>query len=118
MARLSWSGNMEAQRQYQAASATLKPRSKAKKRKKKNQRRVNFVAKTGYQKYLQSDWWKERRLKALKHSGRRCERCQSARRLEVHHRNYHRLFGELDVDLEVLCRDCHADHHFPQGEAR
>lgn len=113
---LAWSGNLEAQRQYEAARARLKPRSKAKKRKKKKQRRVKFVAKTGYQKYLRSEWWRGRRLKALEYAGRRCERCQSTRRLEVHHRNYHRLFGELDVDLEVLCRDCHAGHHFPQEE--
>lgn len=29
--------------------------------------------------------------------------------LEVHHLNYDRIGSELDIDLEVLCRECHVD---------
>lgn len=106
-----WSGSIAAQREYEAARATLKPRSKTKKRKKRKERRASVKNRTKYERYLRSPWWRERRQRALSHAGNRCEQCQTIHRLEVHHRNYHRLFGELDADLEVLCHDCHGDHH-------
>jgi hypothetical protein len=106
-----WSGSIAAQREYESARATLQPRSKAKRRKKKKNRRATVQRKSKYSRYLRSPWWRERRQKALAHAGNRCEKCQTTYRLEVHHRNYARLGEELDTDLEVLCHDCHADHH-------
>lgn len=41
----------------------------------------------------------------------RCERCGAKRDLQVHHKTYERLGVERDQDLEVVCADCHRQHH-------
>lgn len=51
------------------------------------------------------------RNRALMLAGYRCERCDSKRDLQVHHRTYERLGHEWDEDLEVLCDACHGEHH-------
>jgi 5-methylcytosine-specific restriction endonuclease McrA len=61
--------------------------------------------------YLRSWCWFWRRKRALHRAGYRCERCRGGEHLDVHHRTYERLGRELDEDLEVLCRDCHAHEH-------
>ena len=67
-----------------------------------------------YLAYLNSAEWRSRRNRALKHAGYRCERCQSKRDLQVHHKTYERLGKEFDSDLEVLCATCHEGEHIEQ----
>lgn len=67
--------------------------------------------KATYDEYLQSPAWKTRRNTALKSAGWRCSRCGRKRHLQVHHRSYERVGQEHDGDLEVLCEDCHSQHH-------
>jgi hypothetical protein len=66
-----------------------------------------------YELYLQSDWWRARRLVALDRAGHRCQLCDktTATQVDVHHRSYERLGAEREEDLIVLCRPCHARHH-------
>lgn len=65
--------------------------------------------KARYRIYLTSDRWRQKRSVRLRMDGFRCVRCDSARRLEVHHLNYDRLGDEdVDRDLITLCRRCHA----------
>jgi hypothetical protein len=67
-----------------------------------------------YREYLQTPWWRRRSDRRIRQAGSRCERCGGRSRLESHHRTkeaYERLGAERDIDLEVLCRDCHEGTH-------
>jgi phosphoenolpyruvate synthase/pyruvate phosphate dikinase len=61
--------------------------------------------------YLRSEHWRETRLAALERAEHRCQLCNGARRLDVHHRTYERLGAERPADLTVLCRMCHDLFH-------
>ena len=68
-----------------------------------------------YDRYLESETWKAKRLEALSRAQWRCQVCgahSSRSTLEVHHRDYKRLgkAGEM-ADLVVLCGDCHGLFH-------
>ena len=54
-----------------------------------------------YTEYLQTPHWKEKRSQALIWAGERCQICNEASSLEVHHRTY-------DNYLMIKCRKCHA----------
>lgn len=64
-----------------------------------------------YYDYLETPEWQERRQRALKRAGYRCQTCNAQGILNVHHRTYERRGCELDSDLIVLCRDCHQKFH-------
>jgi len=64
-----------------------------------------------YQEYLNSDHWKNIRLKALDRAGNRCQLCSSRDNLNVHHNTYRNKGHEDLKDLVVLCRECHAKFH-------
>jgi len=66
---------------------------------------------TRYALYLQTPHWREKRNTALRLAKFRCTRCGGKRGLEVHHKTYERLGFEYQSDLEVVCGQCHADHH-------
>lgn len=108
MKRLKWNGNIEAQRQHEEAASKLKPKKTRKRKRKVKPTRLGWVC---YKDYLQSDWWKQRRLRSLRLAGFRCQRCGSDAMLQVHHLNYKRLGRERDADLEALCRQCHERIH-------
>lgn len=65
-----------------------------------------------YQEYLQTDEWKETRLKALKRADFKCQVCNRPDKLNVHHRTYENRGNEQNRDLTVLCEDCHKLYHF------
>lgn len=64
-----------------------------------------------YQAYLRTPEWQARRQVALAAALNRCQVCNGAERLDVHHRTYERIFNELPTDLTVLCRNCHSLYH-------
>ena len=66
---------------------------------------------TAYREYLETPKWRNRRDAKLRSVGYHCERCDSRRELQVHHRTYERLGEELDSDLEVVCVKCHEREH-------
>lgn len=61
--------------------------------------------------HLKSAKWKKIKAKLFRLRGRKCERCGSVERIEVHHKHYNNLGRERMRDLEILCRPCHAAHH-------
>lgn len=65
----------------------------------------------GYHAYMQSPEWLTMREKAFATLGRRCNRCGTTERLQVHHKSYSRVGNEKLSDLEVLCQRCHKGHH-------
>ena len=70
-----------------------------------------------YGEYLNSEWWQQRRAKALAEGGHKCRICAASATLEVHHNTYERLGHERAADLVVLCRKCHQLFH-DSGELR
>lgn len=89
---------------------------KKKKTKKKMSERVKpHKDPTGHRKkyyeYLESQEWKDKRDELFRIRGRRCERCNSSKNIQVHHLTYERVFNELLNDLEVLCKTCHEIEH-------
>ena len=74
-------------------------------------RRAGARTQLTYSEYIKSDGWKIRRLRALALAENRCQVCNSPNRPEVHHRTYERLGHERDMDLTVLCHDCHKLFH-------
>lgn len=71
----------------------------------------NIKPKEEYKEYLNSDHWKQIRLKALDRAGNRCQLCSSTNNLNVHHNTYKNRGNEDLKDLVVLCRDCHMKFH-------
>lgn len=126
--KLRWAGNVRAQKQADeayhrlwasscrrkkkiaaksASKAELKRRRQADWQAAERQRRSDMP----YEQYLRSKHWKNKRRQALKHYGSVCCVCKSKYSLEVHHKNYFRLWREKMTDLEVRCHDCHANAH-------
>jgi hypothetical protein len=64
-----------------------------------------------YDRYLKTFHWQVKREDALDHAGGRCQVCNAANSLQVHHRTYERRGAELPEDLIVLCRSCHETFH-------
>lgn len=93
--------------------AIEKKRQKANKQRKKQkladeQRAKSF---TSYHEYIGSKEWAKKRKKAFRKHGRKCSICSSTRALQVHHKHYKTLYREGMDDLQILCADCHANHH-------
>lgn len=83
---------------------------------KKHQRGAasNLSNKQLYQLYLQTSYWAGVRRRMLATAGEKCMRCPNRFGLQVHHLSYDRVGREKDVDLLVLCRNCHMnEHHLP-----
>ena len=64
-----------------------------------------------YKAYLRTPEWKAIRLEVINDRQGKCERCQSTKNLQVHHKTYKNLFNESLKDLELLCSKCHREHH-------
>ena len=65
-----------------------------------------------YRKYLLSDEWGAIRNDLYAKRGKKCERCGSASKVQVHHLTYKNIFKEEPEDLEILCAGCHKSEHF------
>ena len=61
----------------------------------------------GYDKYIQSKEWKDKRQVALKAANSQCCRCGSTKNLQVHHLDYKYLYKERLNDVRILCANCH-----------
>jgi hypothetical protein len=72
--------------------------------------------KQAYLDYLQSDTWKQVKLRYLKSkSKKRCYVCwkpyENNGCFDFHHKTYKNLGCERLMDLVILCRNCHEDTH-------
>jgi 5-methylcytosine-specific restriction endonuclease McrA len=67
-----------------------------------------------YESYILSYEWKTLRQKVLRRDGYRCTKCNSKKKLHVHHKTYKRLFNEHLEDLVTLCKHCHEKVHEQQ----
>lgn len=64
-----------------------------------------------YSQYLKTSTWRKKRGETLRRFSYACALCGFKGKLDVHHRTYERLGGELPEDLVALCRKCHQKHH-------
>ena len=64
-----------------------------------------------YADYLRTDHWKALRLRKLRSTDYRCQACNVAGTMHVHHRTYKRRGHERLEDLTVLCSACHQLFH-------
>lgn len=65
-----------------------------------------------YRAYLNSPEWKLFRKEAIAHHGKVCNKCKRDELpVDVHHITYQRLYNELLIDVEILCRYCHKKEH-------
>lgn len=66
-----------------------------------------------YAEYIRSEKWRAVRKWALERAEHRCQVCNVAGQLHVHHRTYTNLGHEMPGDVIVLCGSCHELFHFP-----
>ena len=92
------------------------PTKTAHPRAKKTSPRLKELRSLPYAEYLLTPEWQAKKQKALRFAGFRCQLCNSASRLNVHHRTYERLGNELLSDLCTFCNDCHMLFHANQQE--
>lgn len=73
-----------------------------------------------YERYMNSDRWRDLRQVALGLARHRCANCgwQSECGMHVHHLTYERFGHELLSDLQVLCQPCHLDVHAKPKRAK
>lgn len=69
-----------------------------------------------YAQYLESDEWRQMKLRRLEIDNYTCQICGSKgsnmNPLNVHHLSYHNIYHEnIDKDLVTLCRSCHMGVH-------
>jgi hypothetical protein len=74
-------------------------------------KRIEELGSMEYGDYLKTSEWKDRREAAIRAVGGRCQLCNDAGALNVHHKVYDRRGCELPSDLFVLCAKCHEKHH-------
>lgn len=66
---------------------------------------------TNYADFLRSGFWGDVRYRKLELNPR-CQRCNSTRDLQVHHKFYRKSWYDTEIeDLETLCHDCHKKEH-------
>ena len=73
-----------------------------------------MMARHRYFDYLESDAWRQIRLRELTRTGSRCEDCGLCLRpheLQVHHMTYENLGQERPGELVVVCGACHERRH-------
>lgn len=73
--------------------------------------RLVVISKLPYPEFLKTTEWKQIREVALERAGHRCQVCNSADQLQVHHRDYSNKPLETLDDLTVLCDGCHGIFH-------
>ena len=64
-----------------------------------------------YDKYIESEEWKEKREDRIILDGYKCRMCGSAKNLVVHHITYENAPNEDMFDLVTLCKTCHNELH-------
>ncbi len=64
----------------------------------------------GYENYLASPEWKQKRDKIIQKNPF-CQECKINFAEDVHHLTYKNLYNEKDYELIALCRSCHKKIH-------
>lgn len=65
--------------------------------------------------YYRTSHWQKKSVEMRQKIGR-CQLCGVKTDLQVHHNCYDNLGREIDLDLTVLCRNCHERYHDKKTE--
>lgn len=65
----------------------------------------------GYDDYLKSDAWADRRARVMHRCGGTCEGCGKRKASQVHHLTYAHVGDEFLFELVALCHPCHERIH-------
>jgi len=69
-----------------------------------------------YQLFLESDWWKMFRVRALSYYAGHCSKCLSKQQIHVHHIRYPYPWTKTTLqDVVLLCYKCHDWVHKDQS---
>lgn len=60
-----------------------------------------------YQRYLESDAWKDKRQRVLQRDNYTCKACEKRPATQAHHLTYKHVFNEPLFDLVSVCDVCH-----------
>lgn len=82
----------------------------------KQARRDKKLRQVAYAAYLKSEHWRLFKLRILALRGAACEICRSTNDIQLHHLTYERRGAELDSDVVLACKDCHARYHDKQTD--
>ena len=63
-----------------------------------------------YKEYLNSEHWKKFRKETYS-KRKRCQKCSSKKKLNIHHITYVNIWKETQDDVLVLCNECHFRGH-------
>lgn len=73
----------------------------------------------GYEAYLKTKHWKNKRDEILKRDQYQCQRCGSPNDLVVHHKTYNKTLGhEKNCHLITYCNKCHRTIHNQQKDTK
>ena len=64
-----------------------------------------------YEIYLESEEWRQKRIKVFERDNYKCVHCGSTSNLSVHHLTYANLYHEELHDLVTVCDACHSAFH-------
>jgi hypothetical protein len=73
----------------------------------------SLVCKSEYSDYLNSEDWREKRLKILDRDKKVCQICGNLAEC-VHHLTYAHVRNEYFFELISLCNSCHLEHYHPE----
>jgi 5-methylcytosine-specific restriction endonuclease McrA len=71
----------------------------------------------GYETYLLSPEWDDKRRRVLEREGGICEGCRKRPATQVHHETYQNVGNEPLFELRAVCRVCHQAIHGIEGDA-
>jgi len=66
--------------------------------------------------YLNTEHWRDLRLRVLERADHCCEGCQEARATEVHHLTYEHIGHEMLWELVAVCAACHGQVSKPEED--
>jgi len=74
---------------------------------------VIFAYGKDYKHFLKTAYWRQICKVILKRDKYKCSKCESKRKLQVHHKTYKNHFHEHEhtEDLTTLCEKCHSEIH-------
>jgi hypothetical protein len=74
-------------------------------------RKLSKLGYTNYWEYLNSSHWKAFKKAYYTKFPKRCMKCKSITKLNLHHKTYIRLGKENFTDVKCLCENCHEKTH-------
>ena len=78
--------------------------------------RQNEQWREGYEAYLQTPEWADKRQRVLEREGGLCEGCRRRPATQVHHETYRNVGSEPLFELRAVCHVCHRAIHGIENE--